>query len=424
MRHLRTNAVILLITLFSLSTGIAAESSQKTLFDFTGESAESKWLSVNDTVMGGISEGRARVSEDNTLVFSGNLSLENQGGFASIRSKPTDLNLEAYEAFALRVRGDGRPYYFDIRPSSRNSATSYRATLKTQKDTWKEVRFPIDSFEYTTFGRRVSGVAPPKAGDIQSVGFTLSDKKAGPFRLEVASIRAIKTDAAAKNDKDIVETAVAAGQFETLVAALKAAGLVETLKGDGPFTVFAPTDKAFAKLPKGTVDELLKEENRDKLTAILTYHVLPSKILLASQDSETIQGQTLAIKTSGSFTVNNAKVITPDIPASNGVIHVIDSVLLPATGKKTPRQDAKSVIELAISRGVPVFNAGQFSACAAIYEVTVESLLKSNENGLREAERETLRNALRETREEESPREKAWILRRALDSVYRSLNAD
>lgn len=132
---------------------------------------------------------------------------------------------------------------------------------------------------------------------------------------------------------DIVDTAIA-GKFKTLVTALKAANLVDTLRGPGPFTVFAPTDEAFAKLPAGTLQSLLKPENKAKLQSILTYHVVPGKVM--SQDvtkldsAKTVEGRTLAIKTmNGAVMVNNARVTKADIEASNGVIHVIDTVLLP-----------------------------------------------------------------------------------------------
>ena len=133
---------------------------------------------------------------------------------------------------------------------------------------------------------------------------------------------------------DIVDTAVAAGGFETLVAAVQAAGLVETLKGEGPFTVFAPTDAAFAALPAGTVEELLKPENIEQLAAVLTYHVVAGKVMssdLAGKtiDAATVQGGELAINATSGVTVNGANVVTADIETSNGVIHVIDAVLLP-----------------------------------------------------------------------------------------------
>lgn len=140
--------------------------------------------------------------------------------------------------------------------------------------------------------------------------------------------------ATAAPQKDIVDTAVAAGSFNTLVTAVKAAGLVTTLKGTGPFTVFAPTDQAFAKLPPGTVDSLLKPENKDKLRAILTYHVvsgrLTSKQIAHMQSAKTVEGSPLTFKTmNGHVMVDGATVVQADIPASNGVIHVIDTVLMP-----------------------------------------------------------------------------------------------
>jgi uncharacterized surface protein with fasciclin (FAS1) repeats len=140
--------------------------------------------------------------------------------------------------------------------------------------------------------------------------------------------------AASAMSKDIVDTAAGAGQFKTLVAAVEAAGLVDTLKGDGPFTVFAPTDEAFAKLPDGTVDDLLKPENKDKLIAILTYHVVPGKIMSGdisgkSTEVKTVQGDMLSVDATNGVKVDEAKVVKADIDASNGVIHVIDTVVMP-----------------------------------------------------------------------------------------------
>ncbi len=133
--------------------------------------------------------------------------------------------------------------------------------------------------------------------------------------------------------KDIVDTAVSAGDFETLVAAAKAADLVDTLKGDGPYTVFAPTDEAFAALPEGTVETLLKPENKDQLASILTYHVVPGKVMSGdlsnNMTATTAQGGDLTIMTEGGVTVNGANVVSADIEASNGVIHVIDAVIIP-----------------------------------------------------------------------------------------------
>ncbi len=144
---------------------------------------------------------------------------------------------------------------------------------------------------------------------------------------------ALSPVAALAGDADIVDTAVSAGDFNTLAAALTAAGLVETLKGEGPFTVFAPTDAAFAALPEGTVETLLKPENKDQLVAVLTYHVVPGKVmsgdLVDGMKAATVQGGEVTIDLDNGPMVNDAHVVTPDIAASNGVIHVIDKVILP-----------------------------------------------------------------------------------------------
>ncbi len=152
--------------------------------------------------------------------------------------------------------------------------------------------------------------------------------------LSLALIFSLAAHADSHSKSDIVDTAIAADDFNTLVAAVQAADLVDTLKGEGPFTVFAPTDEAFAALPEGTLDDLLKPENKDKLTAILTYHVLPGKVMSGdiagkSMDVETVQGTTVAIDATSGVKVDDAMVTSADIETSNGVIHVIDKVILP-----------------------------------------------------------------------------------------------
>lgn len=140
---------------------------------------------------------------------------------------------------------------------------------------------------------------------------------------------------------DIVETATGAGSFTTLLTAAEAAGLVDTLKGDGPFTVFAPTDAAFAALPEGTVEDLLKPENKEKLTEILTYHVVPGEVmssdLTEGMTAETVEGGALTVTLEGGPKVNGVSISQPDVDASNGVIHVIDGVLMPGADRQ-PQQ--------------------------------------------------------------------------------------
>ena len=150
-----------------------------------------------------------------------------------------------------------------------------------------------------------------------------------------ASLSAIAGGHKAHSKKgDLIDVAVSAGQFNTLAAALEAADLIETLKEDGPFTVFAPTDEAFAQLPEGTVESLLKPENRNQLVAILTYHVVPGKVMAADvvklNEAKTVNGADVAIKVEdGNVRINEATVVATDVDASNGVIHVIDKVILP-----------------------------------------------------------------------------------------------
>jgi uncharacterized surface protein with fasciclin (FAS1) repeats len=549
------------------AAGIASDAKSKPLADFSGASAAKRWISVNDGVMGGVSEGGFRITGEKTLLFSGKLSLKNRGGFASIRTLPADLKLAGYDTIALRVKGDGRTYYLNLRTSSRRAASSYRAPLQTKANAWQELRVPLKDFEYTAYGRRVRGAPALRASQIQSVGLTLADKQAGPFRLEVRWIRAEAGAAAAgavaaglpdrsAGPRDIVDTAAAAGSFKTLVAAVQKAGLVETLKGPGPFTVFAPTDEAFGRLPKdtlesllapenkqklvdiltfhvvagrlaaadvkglpfadtvqgtsllfaataggvtvdgaavlqadilatngiihvvdrvllpkdivetaarggqfktllaaagaaglaealkkpgadltvfaptdaafaalpaGTVKDLLRPANRARLEAILKYHVLPEPLLFTRAAVKTLQGGSVQVRPTGGIKVEQSTIAVADIKATNGVIHVIDSVLMPALPEPTPLRKAIGVIELAIERGVPLFNAGSADACAAIYEVTAKSLLAGHRDALADADRARLKKALADIHKDHGSRARAWTLRYALDDVFRSL---
>lgn len=151
--------------------------------------------------------------------------------------------------------------------------------------------------------------------------------------LAMSAAMSLMSAPAFAGEMDIVDTAVGAGNFTTLVAAVQAAGLVETLKGPGPFTVFAPTDAAFAALPAGTVEDLLKPENKDKLAAILTYHVVPGAVmstdLTEGMKAKTVNGAEVTVSLEGGAKVNGAVISTADIKATNGVIHVIDAVILP-----------------------------------------------------------------------------------------------
>lgn len=228
----------------------------------------------------------------------------------------------------------------------------------------------------------------------------------------------------ATRSPSIPQVAKTAGQFTTLLAAVDAAGLTETLLGRGPFTLFAPTDDAFARLPAGTVQELLKPENREKLRLVLTYHVVAGRVT-ASQarnvsSTNTVAGQDLRIsQRNDDLRINDATVRIADIPASNGIIHVIDRVLIPSTDRATGNASgAIELLELAIKRGVPLFNDGQPEATVAVYEVATRALLALGIAVPAEAQR-ALRQALGDT--SGSVRDRAFTLRGGLDEARRSL---
>jgi NADH dehydrogenase [ubiquinone] 1 alpha subcomplex assembly factor 1 len=173
----------LLLTVFLMQA--VAEKPLQPLLDFVGPDAAQKWQAVNDGVMGGVSEGWFKITADKTMEFSGRLSLENNGGFASVRTKLTNFNIHGGDTLVVRVKGDGREYVLNIYTKTRRMAFSYRAPLPTTKDQWTEVSVPLDEFIPTSFGNRVQGMGPVEPDQINSLGFMLSDKKPGPFKLEV-----------------------------------------------------------------------------------------------------------------------------------------------------------------------------------------------------------------------------------------------
>ena len=223
--------------------------------------------------------------------------------------------------------------------------------------------------------------------------------------------------------ENIVETAASAGQFETLLAAATAAGLAPALADDGPFTVFAPTDEAFGALPAGTVETLLREENRDQLARILQFHVVSGRVgseaLEDGASLETLAGPQMTFTASEQgFTVEGARIVATDIEASNGTVHVIDRVIMPP--QRMSRAGAGQLIERAVARGVPMFNHGNAEGTVAVYTSAAERLMTSADLSL--GERNRLERGLRASRHSASASESAWQLRYALDDVMASLH--
>ena len=170
-------------------TSAMAEDKPMPFLDFTGADSDKQWQTVNDGVMGGVSEGNFKITDAKTLEFFGTLSLANNGGFASVRSKSRKLGLEKGDTLVAKVRGDGREYTLNLYPNRSRTAFAYRATVQTEKDEWIEIRVPLAEFEATSFGRVVKEAGAVNPEEINSVGFLLGDKKAGPFKMEVEWIK-------------------------------------------------------------------------------------------------------------------------------------------------------------------------------------------------------------------------------------------
>ena len=530
------------------------------------DSGTKGWQTVLDGVMGGRSTGRIAAGEGGTLRFTGELSLENNGGFSQIRTAVPEGTYAGTTGLIMRVKGDGRSYQCDIRSSRlRLMAGGYQSVFKTKVGEWTEVEIPFDQCVANSFGQRMRNAPALDPASIESVGITLADKQEGPFAIEVDWIRPIgaaraeqastnslaavatkanlttllslvkaaelelpkdakltifapTNEAFAKLPREQVEFLTSAkgkpalqailkhhvvaqslessalldrrrlkalsGQslevdpaaltvdgarlvatdvafdgglvhvidsvmvpelrsieeivaqderFATLRAAIGAAGLGPQLgaENSGPWTVLAPSNDAFAKIPADALKALLAD--RPALTAVLAAHVLPTAIrrdeMLAQGSARTLMGDgTVAFALeSGAITVEGARIEVADIEAANGVIHIIDRVLparsaataaAPAAPASPQRaQRAAAVLELAIERGVPRFNAGDTASCAALYELAIASVVLLGEDAVNADAMAELSKALEQGASHEDASERAWIYRRAMDRV-------
>ena len=227
------------------------------------------------------------------------------------------------------------------------------------------------------------------------------------------------------SSKDLVETAAAAGDFNTLLAAVQAANLAGTLQDGGPFTVLAPTDEAFKKLPPGTIKSLLKPENQDRLVEILKYHVIPGRVYsdaaLKAGHAKSLQGNTVAFKDSGlGVMANEAQVVAANIDTANGVIHVIDAVLLPASSSNalvTPHD----AIEKAIAQGSQLYNSGHAEKCCEVYRLAMHGLLSHHADNMPVETVRRMRETLAKAEATHCVKSQAWQLRRGLDMAYQQM---
>lgn len=402
---------LLFSILFVAATTTLANSSDNpstiVLADFADKDVAKGWKTVNDNVMGGRSKGGPTFS-DGILSFEGATNT-NGGGFSSIRSVSGDYDLTGKTGLLIRARGDGRTYKASLQTNVMIGRweVPFRADFTTVKGEWREFYLPLEAFTPTMFGRRLNNPPALDMSKVSSFGFMIYDKNDGPFKLEVDWVKAVMRNEPTSTNAQagtIIDQAVRDGRFGTLAAALTKAELVGLLQSKGPFTVFAPTDEAFAKLPKGTLENLLKPENREKLEAVLKYHLSAGKTrLVAALDAgtaKTAQGESLSIAFSeGRVQVDRASILNADIICSNGVIHVIDTVLLPPS----PKNDIPSVADRAgvfttllaavkaaglddalASKGPFTVFAPTDDAFKALAKGTVENLLKEeNRNQLK-----------------------------------------
>ena len=179
---------IVIILLLIESTNIMADEKSRSLLNFENANAAKTWVSVNDNVMGGISDGKFKITQDKTLFFYGSLSLANNGGFASVRCLPTQLALKKNDSIRFQAKGDGREYTINLYTNKRLTAFSYKQSFKTKKEEWINLTFPLDKFIATSFGRTIPNAAPIDPNEINSIGFMIGDKNIEPFQLELKNI--------------------------------------------------------------------------------------------------------------------------------------------------------------------------------------------------------------------------------------------
>ena len=340
--------VLVVLLSFVSAFGFAASPASwrgQSVSEFTlAENKSFSWQIVNDGVMGGLSKGNVEHTSDNIMHFWGTLSLDNNGGFSTVRSQGVNFDLSNDLGLLLRVKGDGRTYEarLDSTATFRGNALSFLGKFKTEKDQWIQVKIPFNSFTGSWRGRHFPDAILDTSA-IQRVSILLADKKSGSFDLEVEWIRTYgkgqgEKQTSVKNVSDqaerLIATVVADGRFTIFKQALDAAKLTVFFQWDNPLTIFVPTDEAFSNLPEGLLEELFKPDNREKLVSLLAYHVaagsFDAKQAVAEKNINMVRGGRIHVTSHLEEThVNDAIVLDADIQCTDGIIHAIDAVLIP-----------------------------------------------------------------------------------------------
>jgi uncharacterized surface protein with fasciclin (FAS1) repeats len=333
LRH-NFSLVSLLATVLVCTASPAAAQSKpdsKPAANLEFDSGVKGWQTVLDGVMGGRSTGRIAAGEGGTLRFTGELSLENNGGFSQIRTAVPEGTYAGMAGLIMRVKGDGRSYQCDIRSSRlRLMAGGYQSVFKTKAGEWTEVEIPFAECVANSFGQRMRNAPALDPASIESVGITLADKQGGPFAIEVDWIRPIGAARAEQASTNSLAAVATKANLTTLLSLVKAAEL--ELPKDAKLTIFAPTNEAFAKLPREQVEFLTSAKGKPALQAILKHHVvaqsLESSALLDRRRLKALSGQSLEVDPAA-LTVDGARLVATDVAFDGGLVHVIDSVMVP-----------------------------------------------------------------------------------------------
>ncbi|BBM81998.1 CIA30 family protein [Candidatus Uabimicrobium amorphum] len=369
---------------------------QETIFSFTEKN--NGWYSVNDNVMGGISQGGAKMTAEQTMMFSGELSLKNNGGFSSIRSPFIKANFKDYTGIAVRVKGDGRLYYFNIYTDVRIPAGSYRSTIQTIPGKWVELFLPFSKFQATSFGRKIPFFPALNKNKIKRMGFMAADKKEGNFALEIAWIKAAKklSDDAPKllNSADWLQKNGSTSVFWSLV---EGTSFEKLLRRDLSCTIFAVVDESFATYPKKRLEMLRR--NHFARNFFLATHIRVGRIPLTSQ---IIPSRVPAFEVS-----------EKNIYVANGIIHTgtATSSALKTFLQKMSRTE---FIQYVISIGSATFNVGYPEICQDIYYLGLLFIMQNFDTT------EELRNEIDKALQldEKNSSGKAWEFRYLLDKIY------
>ena len=379
-----------------------------------------RFTCVNDTVMGGRSASSLETLDGGILRFAGDLSLDNNGGFASFRSRVSDYDIDESDGLQVRVKGDGRTYIFSVDLTGVPiPAGGYWQEFETEAGRWMDIRLPYEDFVPTAFGQELPGLPEVTADRIDGMGVFLADKVAGGFTIDFDSISTYSGQAT-----DIAATGTDApllpAECSTLLSLLQQTGLDAAVGELDGFTLFAPTNEAFGKLPKDVLTALLEPQNAGALKKVLLHHVVAAPVTAwkaaGLKSADVLDGGSVSIERDGlNLLVGGSAVVDADLLRGDGVVHVVDAVIVPADLQlATPMAKASDVLVAAITRGVPLYNDGNTEACAAVYRTAVEATLMLSSSELRAETVETLREALARS-EHEGERTAAWTLRSAMD---------